>query len=261
MMHFSERLSRQNMTLGLRMNVATERLGMRCLITTCLLVMTIGNFGCSTRPISTRQLPAEHEHLNSLLSYEKILVSLQQVCPPNADSPWTDLLNRIKLRLASAEQHAHHLKNTSIHILDCRKALSFVAPPDTVLISTGMLSVLPSESALAFLVAHELAHIALNHVSIGDAAHLEFQRGQERAADMFALHLLMAAHYNPKAALAVFSDKKLFASIEWHLSPTHPEVQERKEILEETLLKSGVAPSGTISSRDFLRLKSLRKYY
>jgi len=199
----------------------------------------------------------EYERLVSLLSYERILESLQQICPAAHDSPWEEFLHQTKVRLASADPQTVPLKESEILLLTCRKAISFAAPPDLMIISTEMLSLLPSESALAFLIAHELAHIALEHISIGDSARLEFQRAQEREADRFALELLISAHYNPWTAIEIFSNKRLFSQVKWHLSPTHPDLEERKKLLEDVIRASDSLPSATTSSREFLRLKKI----
>lgn len=199
----------------------------------------------------------EYERLVSLLSYERILESLQHICPPANDAPWEEFLHRTMVRLASADQRTLPFKESEILLLNCRKAISFAAPPDFIVISTEMLSLLPSESALAFLIAHELAHIALEHISVGDNARLEFQRAQEREADGFALELLIAAHYHPWTALEVFSNSKLFTYIEWHLSSTHPELEERRKLLEKVIRASHWSSSSTTSSREFLRLKKM----
>lgn len=220
-----------------------------------VMVMLMTGYGCSHRHSQFQE--QEYERLVSLLSYERILESLQHICPPTSDSPWEEFLHQTKVRLASADPRTIPLKDSEILLLNCREAISFAAPPDLIIISTEMLSLLPSESALAFLIAHELAHIALKHISVADSARLEFQRAQEREADRFALELLIAAHYHPWTAIEVFSHKRLFSQVKWHLSPTHPDLEERKKILEEIIRASNSLPPATTSSREFLRLKKI----
>lgn len=218
--------------------------------------MLITGYGCSHHHHSQFQ-EQEYERLVSLLSYERVLESLQRICPPFVDSPWEEFLHQMKLRLTSADSRTLSLKESEILLLKCRKAISFAAPPDVIIISTEMLSTLPSESELAFLIAHELAHIALEHISVGDSARLEFQRAQEREADIFAVELLIAAHYNPWTAIEIFSNKRLFSQVEWHLSFTHPDLEERRKLLEDVIRASDSLPPSTTSSREFLRLKKL----
>lgn len=231
-----------------------QHLALRLIVIPFVVMLMTGS-GCSSHPPVQEQ---EYERLMSILSYERILESIQHICPPTTDSPWEEFLHRTKVRLASAEPRTLPLKDSQILLLNCRKAISFAAPPDLIVISTEMLSLLPSESALAFLMAHELAHIALEHISVADTSRLEFQRAQEREADIFAVELLIAAHYNPWTALEVFSHRRLSSYVEWHLSsPTHPDLEERKKLLEDVIRASDSLPPATTSSREFLRLKKI----
>ena len=230
-----------------------QHLALRLIVIPFVVMLMTGS-GCSSHPPVQEQ---EYERLMSILSYERILESIQHICPPTTDSPWEEFLHRTKVRLASAEPRTLPLKDSQILLLNCRKAISFAAPPDLIVISTEMLSLLPSESALAFLMAHELAHIALEHISVADTSRLEFQRAQETEADRFALQLLIAAHYHPWTALELFSHKRLSSQVEWHLSPTHPDLKERRKLLEEVIRASVSLPPATTSSREFLRLKKI----
>ncbi len=88
----------------------------------------------------------------------------------------------------------------------------------TIVVSRGLLDVLPDEPALAMVLAHEVGHIALGHrvdtqLSFTDRfffpdektlAHLDFNRDhdQEAAADREALSLLEHSPYKDKLASA-----------------------------------------------------------
>jgi hypothetical protein len=84
----------------------------------------------------------------------------------------------------------------------------------TIVMSRGLLDVLPDESSLAMVLAHELSHIALGHpmdakLAFNDSVlfpdektfeHLDFTRntGDEEAADQRALDLLARSPYKDK---------------------------------------------------------------
>ena len=90
----------------------------------------------------------------------------------------------------------------------------------TIVLSRGLLDVLPDEAALAAVVAHELAHIVL-HRSVGEEAlsghippfsdleifmHLDFRFNaeQEAEADKKGLELLLKSPYKDQPANAAF---------------------------------------------------------
>jgi hypothetical protein len=88
----------------------------------------------------------------------------------------------------------------------------------TIVVSRGLLDVLPDESALAMVLAHELSHILLGHqfdakLAFNDRMffpdeqsfqRLDFKRrpGDEEAADLRALDLLKNSPYKEKLATA-----------------------------------------------------------
>jgi hypothetical protein len=112
----------------------------------------------------------------------------------------------------------------SLPAVRCRVLLttpleSFVIGP-TIVVSRGLLDVLPNEAALAGLLAHELAHIILGHslearylsefnlpfsdLEVFSKFDFRFEPSQEAEADKKSLVLIANSPYNDTTSLALF---------------------------------------------------------
>jgi hypothetical protein len=96
---------------------------------------------------------------------------------------------------------------------------SFVIGP-TIVVSRGLLDVLPNEAALAGVLAHELAHVILGHsldaqylsefnlpfsdLQVFSKFNFRFDPGQESEADKKSLVLIANSPYNDTTSLALF---------------------------------------------------------
>lgn len=73
----------------------------------------------------------------------------------------------------------------------------------TMLIAAPLTDLLPDDDELAFVLAHEAAHIFLGHVSPTNAAYLnrpDFRGAMEKEADQLGLRLMLRAGFRPEAA-------------------------------------------------------------
>ena len=87
---------------------------------------------------------------------------------------------------------------------------AYAIGPSTIVISTALLDFLEGESELAFVLAHELAHLILGHTHKNLAGNRELRSSPwvrylkaELAADNLALQLLKKGHYSGAPGLAV----------------------------------------------------------
>jgi len=73
-------------------------------------------------------------------------------------------------------------------------------------IEAGLMELLPDDNEVAFIVAHEIAHVLLKHVVPGSEEALndnDIRSAIEKEADEMAIRLMIGAEYNPVAATTV----------------------------------------------------------
>ncbi|HCS29356.1 MAG TPA: hypothetical protein DIW43_18005 [Spongiibacteraceae bacterium] len=156
--------------------------------------------------------------------------------------------------------------NVTVHYLPAGAVNAFATLGGNIYIFEGLLQKMPSENALAMVMAHEIAHIlhrdpivamgrgltvSLALASIAGVANssgmdwlfrqmgmvtvMSFTRGQEREADSRALEILQARYGNVKGAesiFAVFVDEGRDGEMPAFLS-THPLSAERIARIED----------------------------
>jgi predicted Zn-dependent protease len=138
-------------------------------------------------------------------------------------------------------------------------------PSGLVLISTGVLRGLEDEAELAFVVAHEVAHIAAGDAAralvrfglqnaasrpqdlgraawvraAGDVVSLGHGMGRERSADLRAVEAMMRLGYDPRSALRYLDRLELKAAVGApEMAPllsAHPPPHDRVRRLEPSL--------------------------
>lgn len=152
---------------------------------------------------------------------------------------------------------------------------AFALPNGDVYITAGLIARLQDEAQLAFVLAHEYAHIECRHslrkhenrknsivaAHIADlfllgtsiaylpalAAVSQYSRDQEREADSLALLRVRAAGYDPRHAigvLEVFSRADPDGERGESVFSTHPGSQARMDNLRELLAPDGIVPDG-----------------
>jgi Zn-dependent protease with chaperone function len=76
----------------------------------------------------------------------------------------TKYVRDVVMTILGASNYAGNYKDPLVVVLDDKKLINaFAAPGNFVFISTGMLEFVESEDELAFVLAHEIAHIELDH--------------------------------------------------------------------------------------------------
>jgi predicted Zn-dependent protease len=202
----------------------------------------------------------------------------QRVFPvDDGDEPRDPALDALLHRLAR-----HWPENEyalAVGIVEADEPNAFALPGGQLLVTRGLLAEAGSENELAFVLGHELGHLAgrdplralgrgllvsLAFAALGGAegagvaataaelGELRFSREQERAADRFAL-ALVAAEYGHVAGAADFLRRQVDAADEgvvaraasWLL--THPLSAERARDLESLAAERGWAVEGALS--------------
>jgi len=101
------------------------------------------------------------------------------------DNPWTqDYVNRVGQRLVPDDSDKLYAFKVAYHPIPYAYTLS----TGTVLISTGMISLLDNEAQLAYVLAHELAHVYKNHWRVKvmmPLAEEEYNKRQEKKRKMW----------------------------------------------------------------------------
>lgn len=154
---------------------------------------------------------------------------------------------------------------------------AFAMPGGYILVSTGLLKILESEDELAFVLAHEIAHVSLRHhyqivlrqrlaeqasrelqsaVQGNDLAKLAsasgqiYARGLDKAAefeaDRLGVEIMTRAGYDPIAALGVLDRLLKFKGSDPRaelLFSTHPSPSERLDMLLQAGLDRLPRPS------------------
>lgn len=98
-----------------------------------------------------------------------------------------------------------------VHIIQAPQANAFAVRPANVVLTSSLLERVRSHDELAFILAHELGHLALHHSDDSIPQPLALVRKTRHAhlarievdADRFAATVLSAGGYNPQAAQQV----------------------------------------------------------
>jgi predicted Zn-dependent protease len=127
-----------------------------------------------------------------------------------------------------------------------------------------LLASLKNEAELAFILAHELAHLHLDHhESLADTSLSPSRRRTlELDADSRAVALVAAAGYDPRAAIGALHRTDLKGSThrpeDGHAQTplSHPLLHERFETALRLISNSGWQPPGTVNRRDFTLIRN-----
>jgi len=95
--------------------------------------------------------------------------------------------------------------DVSIHLLKRKEANAF-AEKNKIFIEAGLEDLLIEDDELAFIIAHELAHIMLGHSYLDMREDMQSGKNRtkiENDADAFAIKLMAKSNYNPRASFRV----------------------------------------------------------
>lgn len=195
------------------------------------------------------------------------------------------LVQRIVDRIGS--ENGFDTDNIKLHIIQKDDINAFAMPGDHMIVLSGLISECKSESELAGVIAHEMAHIKNRHVmkklvkelgfsvllsmttggggeTIQEAARLlsssAYDRSMETEADFAAVDYMIEADIDP-APFADFMYKMSTAAdlpSELYWISTHPESQERAEAIVDYISdrKVTVKPVMTKVEWDFLQKRA-----
>lgn len=149
-----------------------------------------------------------------------------------------------------------------ILLLDTDTPLALSPAPGLLVLSKGMLLLLPSEAEVFFIIAHELGHSELGHhsgsKSSGSIQPSSFKRELELSADAYALERLLSAGYPVTAAFTALQrayGEALTTSPQHGPPSDYPSVNERIQSLMQhsvaLLAAQREAPVGAFEHRDF----------
>ncbi len=175
------------------------------------------------------------------------------------------------------------MQSIKLHILQNEDVNAFALPGRQIVIYTGLIKAAESPDELSGVIAHELAHIELDHImkklrkeigvsalinmTVGNAGSqiltdatqtltsTAYDRHMEKEADLQAVNYLVYSDINPEAyADFMYNISKMETySVEW-LS-THPDTKKRVDYINE--YSTGFETSGkpSLSSNTWQRIK------
>lgn len=189
---------------------------------------------------------------------QSVAVAITNKYPLSTDQTVTDYVNLVGLTVASVSEKPD--LNYCFGVLETDQVAAYSAPGGYIFITRGSLALCKDESELAGVLAHEVAHVSLNHginavknaketdillagaktqsqavanfsqiVDIGvDVVMVKgYSRAQESEADKEAVNYLMDAGYDP-AGLERFLERMQSATgTSGGLMSTHPGTTER----------------------------------
>ncbi len=223
---------------------------LRCLLSACLI---LGTSSCSSptppSPLASAALEQQFTPINDALVQRYLLGIVSRL----SDRPVVSSL-------------PHPQKNPTIVkkilLVKDRRPIALALPNQTLIISDGLLLSLHNEAELAFVVAHELAHLELHHhAELQDAGtRPSRQMALEQEADDFAVGVVAAAGYDPRASLGALQITDLrhhfLAPKSDSTAPSsHPDARERYFNAMNIIAESRWGPPGTVNRRDFAMVK------
>jgi predicted Zn-dependent protease len=173
-----------------------------------------------------------------------------------------DLLNKVKVRLCADSNEAAGIR---IFLVESKNINAFSLPGSIIIVNTSLIGLCDSSSELAGVLAHELAHIRLHHVTkklsrefgitillstatngnseilrqiVGKLSSTAFERQMERDADDSAIVYLKRAGIS-QAGLPDFLDRldknvsNTSSTPEW--ISTHPDTDKRVKDLRQQI--------------------------
>lgn len=194
---------------------------------------------------------------------------LGEGAPPVTSGPQAEMVQRVTDRLVriAVEQHPEFdVFPWEVTLLDAPTVNAFCLPGGKMAVYTGILPYTETETGLAVVMGHEIAHATLRHgiekvqsssitqagavlageyfnidpellsTAAGIVIHLPYGRGQELEADRYGLLYMARAGYDPREAVA-FWRRMAQAGGEKppELLSTHPSDTTRIDQIEEML--------------------------
>ncbi len=173
--------------------------------------------------------------------------------PRYLDDPEAETyLNQLGYRLVSVSPHNH--REFAFFVVDDPSINAFALPGGSIGVHTGLLLAAQSESELAGVVAHEIAHVTQNHI-----ARMVASQSQSQWPTLAALALaLLAARSNPSVATAAIASTQAY-SIQNQLNFSREFEHEADRVGYDMLAEAGFDSRGM--SGFFSRLLRANRFY
>lgn len=193
------------------------------------------------------------------------LLALNRKFPLIEDQETSRYLQQISSRIAAADQRCRSASSanssgTPVYLVNSERVFAVTDGLSAVVLSRGLIRALRNEAELAFIIAHESAHIILAHGEFYTADADSSQTStrsldHETEADSRALGCLGLAGYDLRAALGAL---KLVYAADFQSSTAQidSEGDIRFKRLKDTLLDSNWRPPGTVNRREFKELQA-----
>ncbi|MHB1213412.1 MAG: beta-barrel assembly-enhancing protease [Thiobacillus sp.] len=161
-------------------------------------------------------------------------------------------LNRLGYKLVSVS--TRNQREFNFFVVNDPSINAFAMPGGNIGVHTGLLLAAQSESELASVVAHEIAHVTQDHI-----ARMVASQSQSQWPTMAALALaLLAARSNPNVASAAIASTQAY-SIQNQLNYSRDYEREADRLGYEMLTRGGFDPRGM--SGFFNRLERANRFY
>jgi len=224
-----------------------------------------------------------------------VAANILAVYKPYTVSPeLTKYVNLICQALVINSNYSAVYNGYHVMVLDSREINAFSTPGGHIFITKGLIDIVPSEDALAGIIAHELAHIMLKHgmkmiddmkivsqademagraaafsgnenariVSFRNAVNGYFDamiksgysQPQEIEADTLAVKLLAVTGYDPRGLLEILNILKTVQS--GGINNTHPSPAQRIVNLQGQIAGFKTADNGSSRKERFFRIMS-----
>jgi predicted Zn-dependent protease len=208
---------------------------------------------------------------------QSVAVAITNKYPLSTDEALNDYVNLVGLTVASVAPNANI--NYAFGVIETPEVAAYSAPGGYIFISRGALALAQDESELAGVLAHEVAHVALNHgmealkasknaqlavsaakINSDDAVRYgqfideavdifavkPHSRAQESDADTQAVKYLKAAGYDPKGLLRFLQKMQAQSGSGGGLMSTHPGTPDRIAAVQR---QAGNATGATLKDR------------
>ena len=247
-------------------------MGKRCILISILLILS-----CANRPFlppvssSDTNFKLEDDEKRLWESSELIQKTLHRQSQVLADPDLEAYLNGVARKLQPSATFAQI--PFKVKVVKDRRLNACAFPNGFILIHTGILSQMESESQLAMLLSHEMTHATHRHminqfrkmrsvdfILVSQIASSGYSRELETEADTVGFKLMVDAGYDPHDGMRLFQHLKAYIVEEKIQEPyffgTHPHVQERIENFGRLALQ---APPARKKADDSVFLKQIHK--
>jgi len=204
----------------------------------CLLAVSL----CLAPPLHAQSLPDLGDSSQSVLSLqqerqlgESIMRQIRASKQYLEDPEVTDYVNALGYRLVAQSPNAE--QRFEFFVVDDPSINAFALPGGFIGIHTGLITTAQSESELAAVLGHEIAHVTQRHI-----ARLFQQQKQAGMASIAALAVaILAARSSPDLASAAMAGAQ-YATIQTQLNFTRDNEREADRIGVQILDQAGLDP-------------------